>query len=271
MNELLSTLGLLGLKPVVTALLLPPVPWMAGLLLALALSVRRRLAAWTLALLSAAGLWLSGSAAMGEALGRWLLDPPPALAEAAVATLRREAQAQPGRTAIVVLGGGREAYAPEYDMSNLTPPALQRLRYGLWLSRATGLPVAFSGGVGHAGMGEASEAETAARIAEREFRQPLRWVESQSRDTRENAAYTVRLLGPQGVKRLVLVTDGWHMPRSVRAFRTAAQAQGIDVIAAPMGMGVAVDHPALRWMPTSDGLVRVRNVVREWLGTLAGA
>ena len=271
MNELLATLGLSSLKPLATALLLPPVPWIVLLLVAAWVAGRRRVTGLALAGVSAALLWLSGSAAVGEALGRWLLEPPRALGEADIAALRREASAQPGRTAIVVLGGGREALAPEYGMSNLTPPAMQRLRYGLWLSRATGLPVAFSGGVGHAGVGEASEAETAARIAEREFRQPLRWVESQSRDTRENAAYTLALLAPQGVRRLVVVTDGWHMPRSLRAFRAAAAPRGVEVIAAPMGMGAAVDHPVLRWAPTSEGLVRVRNVVREWLGTMAGA
>jgi uncharacterized SAM-binding protein YcdF (DUF218 family) len=276
MNELLSSLGLSGLKPLVTALLLPPVPWVALLFIAVLAAARRRALGVALAGLGAGLMWFSGSAAVGEALGSWLLQPPPALGDADIARLRRDAAAQPGRTAIVVLGGGREALAPEYGVSNLTPGAMQRLRYGLWLSRATQLPVAFSGGVGHAGRSEASQAEaseagTAARIAEREFRQPLRWVESQSRDTRENAAYTLALLAPQGVQTVVVVTDGWHMPRSLRAFREAAGPRGVKVIAAPMGMGVAVDHPVLRWAPSNEGLVRVRNVMREWLGTRAGA
>jgi hypothetical protein len=42
------------------------------------------------------------------------------------------------------------SYAPEYGVGNLAAPSLERLRYGLWLSRSTGVPVAFSGGVGWA-------------------------------------------------------------------------------------------------------------------------
>jgi hypothetical protein len=53
------------------------------------------------------------------------------------------------RTAIVVLGGGRRLLAPEYGVATLTPRSIERLRYGVWLARETGLPLAFSGGVGH--------------------------------------------------------------------------------------------------------------------------
>ena len=38
------------------------------------------------------------------------------------------------RSAIVVLGGGREARAPEYGRGMLSPVGLHRLAYGLWLA-----------------------------------------------------------------------------------------------------------------------------------------
>ena len=44
------------------------------------------------------------------------------------------------KTAIVVVGGGRRAHAPEYGMSTLHPGNFDRLRYGLWLARETNLP-----------------------------------------------------------------------------------------------------------------------------------
>lgn len=273
MNDLLLSLGITGWKPLLTALLLPPVPWIALILAATFFMPRRRGVAGLLVGLSCAGLWLGGCIGVGEWLTRVLLQPPPALSAADVTALRQQVASRPGRTAIVVLGGGREQFAPEYGVANLPPRAMQRLRYGVWLSRATGAPLAFSGGVGHGGQGEASEAEVAARIAAREFSHPLKWTETHSRDTRENAALTVALLRPQGITHLVVVTDGWHMPRSVRAFRLAAeQGEGrLEITAAPMGMGRTVDHPALRWMPSNEGLQRVRDVVREWLGRLAGA
>ncbi len=44
--------------------------------------------------------------------------------------------------------------------------------------------------------------------------------ESCSRTTEENALYTAKLLQPQGVKRIVLVTDPPHMLRSLLTFRS---------------------------------------------------
>ena len=51
------------------------------------------------------------------------------------------------KTAIVVLGAGRRLLAPEYGVAELSSMGTERLRYGVWLSRQTGLPLAFSGGV----------------------------------------------------------------------------------------------------------------------------
>lgn len=280
MNDLFASLGLLGLKPLITALLLPPVPGIALMALGAWLCTRRRLAGALVAALGAAGLWFSGSPAVAQVLTDALLHPPAALSRAQVQALKAQARAEPGTTAIVVLGGGREGLAPEYGAANLTPWSMQRLRYGVWLARATGLPVAFSGGVGHGARGEATEAEVAARIAEQELGLPLKWTESESRDTRENAQFSVKLLAPQGVRRIVLVSDGWHLPRAVRAFEEAARAQpsagspalaAIEVLPAPMGLHLATDHPVLRWMPTSEGLMRTRHVLREAIGLAAGS
>ena len=69
--------------------------------------------------------------------------------------------------------------------------------------------------------GGSTEAAIADRIAREEFGLPLRWREDRSRDTRENAAASVRLLRAAGVRRIVLVTHAWHMPRALRAFQEA--------------------------------------------------
>ncbi|MFG5408565.1 ElyC/SanA/YdcF family protein [Piscinibacter sakaiensis] len=129
--------------------------------------------------------------------------------------------AAPPRTAIVVLGGGRERLAPEYGQAMLGADSLQRLHYGVWLARATGLPLAFSGGRGWAQLDGEAEADLAARIAAQDYGLPLRWRENQSRDTRENARLTVALLRAEGVERILLVTHGWHMARA--RFRQAAR------------------------------------------------
>jgi uncharacterized SAM-binding protein YcdF (DUF218 family) len=265
MNSLLDLLGIEAWKPVLTALVMPPVPFILLMLIGARVMLWRRAVGWLVVLLSAAGLWFTSTAAFGEWFMQLALMPPPALSPVAVEELRGAAAAQ--KTAIVVLGSGRETRAPEYGVSSLTGSSLQRLRYGLWLSRQTGVPVAFSGGVGYADMEGPPEARVAAYIAEREFNHPLRWVEDQSRDTRENASRTVALLKPAGITRIVLVTHGWHMRRSLRAFSEAAHGE-MQVTAAPMGLAPVIERPELRWLPSHEGFMQSRQAMREALGLL---
>jgi uncharacterized SAM-binding protein YcdF (DUF218 family) len=274
LNELFLRLGLEAWKPVLGALVLPPVPFLLLMLIGATQARRRPVWAWLLLLLGAAGIWLGSTVAVGEALQRTLLAPAHALTQEQLKELQVGRKAGvAGGTAIVVLGGGREGYAPEYGSSNLGEPSMERLRYGLWLSRETGAPLAFSGGTGHAQVDGPGEAQVAARIAEREFGKALKWAEDGSRDTRENAARTVSLLQPEGVTRIVLVTHGWHMRRSQRAFEQAIERRGggITVVPAPMGLARSDLSPALRWLPSSGGFRATRQALHEYAGWLFGA
>jgi len=257
-------------KPVLTALLLPPVPLLLLTLVGARMIFWRRLVGWTVLLLAVVGLWLSACIGAGEWLQRMLLRPPAPLRAEEITELKKNAARQ--RTAIVVLGGGMEPLAPEYGMSNLTPLSAERLRYGLWLSRETGLPVAFTGGLGHAQDRGVPEAEVAARIAAREYGRPLKWTETQSRDTRENAGHTLPLLKAAGIERIVLVTHGFHMTRALRVFRQVASESGseIAVDAAPMGLAHRSLRPSLRWLPSGEGTQLNRQVWREWVGLAMG-
>ncbi|MES2992518.1 MAG: YdcF family protein [Pseudomonadota bacterium] len=267
MNSLFALLDLNAWKPVVTALLLPPVPFLLLMLIGARLILARRGLGWSVVLGGAALTWSSGCVGVAQWLSPVLLQPPSALSAPRVQALR--ASANPA-TAIVVLGGGLEPLAPEYGTANLSHYSLERLRYGVWLGRQTGLPVAFSGGVGWAQPDAMPEARIAAAIAAGEFARPLKWVEDQSRDTRENAGRTVALLRPAGIRHIVLVTHGWHMPRALRAFRAAAGPE-IRIEPAPMGLARGTELPVLNWLPSTKGLTDVRHVLREWLGRVAGA
>jgi len=272
LNDLWLQWGLAGWKPVAAALLLPPMPLLV-LMLGGALLARRRPAwGWLLLLAGAAGIWLACTLAIGEWLQHRLLAPSRPLGAADLSQLQAARRGGPA-TAIVVLGAGRERHAPEYAASNLTPLAMERLRYGLWLSREAGLPVAVSGGVGHAQAGGLSEAEVAAQIAARDFGRALKWTEAGSRDTRENARLTVALLRPAGITRIVLVTHGWHMRRSLRAFEQAVARSGggISLVAAPMGLADHDARPLLRWLPSAAGFAATCYSLREYLGLWAGA
>jgi len=108
-------------------------------------------------------------------------------------------------------------------------------------------------------------------IAAEDFQRAPRWRERDSRDTRENAVNTVALLAPQGVREIVVVTHGWHMPRALREFRAAARARAaagagpIAIRAAPISGAGPADRAILDWMPSGVGALRVRVVLHEAL------
>jgi uncharacterized SAM-binding protein YcdF (DUF218 family) len=273
MNSLFVLLGIEAWKPLIAALLLPPVPFMVLAIVGTRLVFWRRSIGWIVVVLSMICLWLSSCTGFASWLQHTLMRVPPPLGEAALTDIKHDASSKNPTVAIVALGGGRELLAPEYGLTNLQPKSMERLRYALWLGRETGAPVAFSGGTGYGQPPGAPEAEIASRIASKEFGRPLKWTEDQSRDTRENAKYTIALLRAAGITRLVLVTHGYHMPRALRAFRQAASAGGapIEVVPAPMGLAGAETRQVLRWMPSNEGFVLTRNVLHEAVGLLSGA
>jgi uncharacterized SAM-binding protein YcdF (DUF218 family) len=266
-NSLVTLLDLDSWKPVLTALVLPPVPLLLLALVGARLIVPRRGLGWLIVVVSVTLLWFSASTGTARLLSRYVLHPPAALGADRIKALKAQAKTP---TAIVVLGGGMEPLAPEYGVSSLRHPSLERLRYGIWLSRETGLPLAFSGGVGWAQPNTTPEARIAAQIAASEFGRPLKWVEDSSRDTRENAARSMVMLKASGIKHVLLVTHGWHMPRALRAFERAAGSD-MRIEAAPMGLARNFELPALEWIPSSTGTDDVRHVLRELLGLMLGA
>jgi len=274
LNDLLLQFGVADWKPVLTALLLPPVPLLLVIALGAAWVRRRPGWGWLLLLVGGTGIWLSSTAAAGDWLQRQLLSPLQALTRDEMQQLQasHRGATQP-TSAIVVLGFGRQRHAPEYGAANLPPYAMERLRYGLWLARETGLPLAFSGGTGHPQRAGPAEAEVAAQIAARDFGRPLTWVEGASRDTRENAERSVALLRAAGVTRIVLVTHGWHMRRALKAFDRAVErgGGGIVLTAAPMGLARDESAGVLRWLPSAAGTTDTRNALREYLALLVGA
>ncbi len=268
MNSLFVLFGIESWKHLVGALMLPPVPLLALILLGTWRLARRRPVGASLVIAGVVFSWLSACSGTGYLLSSVWLKPPRALEAQRIEQLRTEAAKK--RTGIVILGGGSEAFAPEYGASNLSHLSLERLRYGIWLARATGLPLAFSGGIGWGQRDGQTEAEVAERIAREEFGVALRWVERESRDTRENAARSVGIARQAGIDHLLVVTHDWHMPRALRAFRRAADG-ALTVEAAPLGLAERQQMPSRPWLPSTTGLTHVRQVTRELIGLAAGA
>ena len=253
---------LLSLKPILTTLVLPTA---SGLLLIAAMlawawrrnvSKRKHSIHYPMAagLLTCAGMWLLSCPAVTLWLSLHLLPQ--------VSPTRPEALLSHKVQAIVVLGGGVEQRAPEYGGPNLPPESMARLLYGMYLAQATQLPLAYTGGVGWGGEnGQTPEAQVAAQALARLHGPVLRWQESQSRDTKENARLTTLLLQRDGISHIAIVTHAWHMPRSLRQFEAA----GLQVTPAPMGFVSADMQPVLLWLPSGSALRESVWLLREWL------
>ena len=248
-------------KPLLTSLAMPPLAPLLLALLGVLLAWRRKRGGLPLAALSLAALWLLSCHGTAVWLARHALPQ----FEAVTAAQLKTGQVQ----AIVILGGSVLPDAPEYGGAP-QPSAVTaaRLRYGIWLARRSSLPVAFSGGIGWAadGMQAASEADVAARVAREDFGFALRWSEAVSRDTSSNARLLAPVLMREGVQRIALVTDAWHMPRSVAAFERA----GFVVTPAPTGFTRPIESRLLQWLPSAQGLLASRQVLRECLGLAVG-
>ena len=246
-----------AIKPWLTTLVVPPA---IGVLILVLAGVFLLLQRWRMgALLGVTGLgisWLtacSGFAIWAQAL---LLPQVSALPAQSIAATLSAAKVQ----AIVVLGGGVDRTSREYGKPQPSSSTLARLHYGLHLSRKTGLPLAFAGGVGWAGaLNNMTEAQAVSHWLEQEDQPALRWQEDSSKDTVQNALMLAPVLRQSGVQRIALVTHAWHMPRSLRAF----QVTGLQVVPAPMGFIESSDMTGLQWMPSSDGVRDNRHVWRE--------
>jgi uncharacterized SAM-binding protein YcdF (DUF218 family) len=99
----------------------------------------------------------------------------------------------------------------------------------------------------------------------------LKWQETESRDTRENALKTLALLRPLGIEKIILVTDALHMRRALANFEQAAGDTRIRIVAAPMGARGSGHLSGADWLPSQQGFEEVWMALHESLGRLLGA
>jgi len=118
--------------------------------------------------------------------------------------------------AIVVLGGDVRSGNGIDIPDRLGPLSLERVVFGARAYRRQHLPVVVSGGRlegTHVSVGALMKA-----ALDENFAVPVAWNEDRSRTTWENALYTARLLQPEKLTTIVLVTQAWHLPRALWAF-----------------------------------------------------
>ncbi len=241
-----------SLTQIISALILPPLSLILLGIVGCILWNRRAKLARGLIATSFILLWISATPYFAESALRQLETSPPLL------TLQKD-EAQ----TIVILGAGTYFNPPEYQgMDTVSPGALVRLRYGAKLQRETQLPILVTGGnpVGNA----VSEAQQMQDVLQLEFNVPVRWVEKSSENTLENAYHSYALLQPHGIKRIVLVTHAWHMPRAVYAF----QAAGFEVIPAATAYTTRYRTDLLSFIPNAEAMRYSRIFTHEVIGML---
>jgi uncharacterized SAM-binding protein YcdF (DUF218 family) len=164
--------------------------------------------------------------------------------------------------AIVILGGGIRRDAAEYGGDTLGHLTLERVRYGARVARAIGLPILVTGG---SVFGGTPEAQLMRAALEGEFGVPVRWAETRSRNTHENAVRSAEILVAEHISRIVLVAHSFDMPRA----RAEFAAQGIDVIPAPTGIPRGEIDTPLDVLPSLAALQSSYFALYEMLGNLA--
>ncbi|SET58039.1 Uncharacterized SAM-binding protein YcdF, DUF218 family [Marinobacter segnicrescens] len=232
---------------------LPP---FANILLVLAglLMIRRwPRAGWWLIALSTLCLYLLSIPPSLSVLSTGLEDHPvPTVEEASRADV------------IVVLGGGRDTSAPQWNGRDTVAEApLARLAEAARWHRRTGLPLLLTGG--RNGIDDAeSEAQLMARMLDEAFGIQARWLEHESRDTRENAEFSARILDAGDMDTILLVTHAAHLTRAIPEF----EKRGFDVIPAPMGFASSGSGGELGLLPRSTYLEQSTRLVYEHIGRL---
>jgi uncharacterized SAM-binding protein YcdF (DUF218 family) len=166
--------------------------------------------------------------------------------------------------AIVVLAGDDLRASPG---GLIGPPdigavTLQRVRAGVKLHRRTGLPVLVSGGVIR--PGEPPIGEAMALVMAGEFATPAQWVEARSRTTWENALLTAEMLRGEGIGSVYVVTNAWHMRRSLLAFRRA----GLRATAAPAYYTGPGQLDAASFVPSAHAWGDSGFALHEWIGLI---
>lgn len=235
------------LRILLRTLVLPPACLLILGFVGLWLVRRHRRLGVGLAGLSLAALWLLSTPVIADALER-AADHYPAL------DLSRPVNAR----AIVILGGGGyRKYAPEYGGPAPEYAMYDRLAYGAFVARRTGLPILVTG--------DGMEAVTMQVSLARDFRVSTKWVDEAAKDTYDNAHDAARILRAAGIHRIVLVTSDTHLRRAAQEF----EAVGLRVVPAPAEVWAPREIGSMRYVPTATGLLRSYTAVYELVAEIA--
>ena len=244
-----STLAGFYLSKIIALFVLPP--GCAILLILLGLCLFRRFRRLALSVMAFGLLFLYVSSMPIVAKALWMRADD---AQAVVSQADMDSAA-----AIVVLGAGLYAAAPEYGGDTVSGEGLERVRYGAYLHRQSGKPLLVTGGRPRQTV--LSEAAAMKNTLDQEFGVAVRWLEERARNTRENAIYSYEILAIEGIKEILLVTHAHHMPRAKKAFEHA----GFNVLPAPTKFRAEQSLSFFDFLPSAGALQSTASSLRELL------
>jgi uncharacterized SAM-binding protein YcdF (DUF218 family) len=202
-----------------------------------------------------AGLLIGGCSPLGNAL---IL---PLEGRFAAADLERSGPV----AGIVLLGGAEDTRVSAARGIVALNEAGERLTEAMALARRfPAARVLFSGGATEIVREPTFGADAAARFFAGQGLEPARLIlERRSRNTWENALFSLAAAAPKPGERWLLVTSAWHMPRAIGCFRRA----GFPVEPWPVDYRTAGSGDLWRlFEKPSEGLRRLDLVLREWAG-----
>lgn len=193
----------------------------AGLLALVALGFNRRRTAAGLLAFACIWLWLWSTPLVSSAIVGSLLDQG----------LLQRVETLPAADAIVVLGGGIKPVS-KYRVYPSLGHTSDRVWHAARIYHAGKAPliVASAGNVWGRSPDVQSGADAMRILLEAlGVSEAAILVEESSRTTHENAVFTAKLAAERGIKRVLLVTAAWHLPRAAASFRQV----GLEVVPVP--------------------------------------
>jgi uncharacterized SAM-binding protein YcdF (DUF218 family) len=189
----------------IAELLMPPGIWILMSLGALFFLRHRQILQRTLLVFTLMMIWVTSTPAFAawftHQVDSFLHWPKPVQISGLPHHQQSLSQTQTQTQAIIVLGGGRRLGVKEfaeYSNQDLSKETLERVRMAAKLARQTGLPILTSGGrpdaTDAADANDQSEAEVMSRVLKNEYALDVKWLESQSHTTQENAHYSFEML-----------------------------------------------------------------------------
>ncbi len=169
----------------------------------------------------------------------------------------------PPPSAIIVLGADGERTPDPKVAAEPGPLSMQRLAGAALKARETDLPVLITGG--SVGDEQPPVATLMANAFRNVFGLPVRWEETRSENTCENAKFSAGILRRDGIPSAYLVTHSWHMPRALLSFADA----GYPVIPAPLKAEVNEDNGIYDYLPHTTSWIRSFYALHEWVGLIA--